>query len=180
MPSRPIFSRRAAIAVVAVAACVSALPGTAAPAAPSSTQTCPIMFVGQDPDTVSMSGPATLWPPNHRFAGYSLTSSETPGEKGDGLPHGVTISYSVTVTEGGSTTPATSSQASPPTGSTSGDFSVTIPFQLRADRAGKSGGRIYTINWSASFDGTPLHSCSSADTAHHPFVVTVPHDQGRN
>lgn len=177
MPSRPIFSRHAAIAVVAAAACVSAQPGTAAPAAPSSTQTCPIMLIGQDPDTVSMSGPATLWPPNHRFASYSLTSSETPGEQGDGLPHGVTISYSVTVTEGGNTTPATSSQASPPAGSASGDFSVTIPFQLRADRAGKSSGRTYTINWSASFDGGP-HTCSSTDSSHHPFVVTVPHDRG--
>jgi hypothetical protein len=177
MPS-PRFTRRLTISALAVAACVATLPGTAAPAAPTTTQACPIPVIGQDPDTVGLAGATSLWPPNHRFAGYSLTSSETAGEKGNNLPHGVTISYSVTVTENGATSAAKSSQASPPSGQTSGDFSVTIPFQLRAERLGKSSGRTYTINWSASFDGPLGHSCSSTDGTHQPFVVTVPHDQG--
>ena len=176
MPSRPHLSPRGAVIAGCIATAVVALPGMAAPTTPTTTQTCPIAVVGQDPDPVALSGATSLWPPNHQLVGYKLTASETAGESGDGLPHGVSISYSVSVTENGTTVAATPAQASPPSGNKSGDFSVTVPFQLRAERAGKSTGRTYTINWSASFDGG-VHTCSSTDGSRHPFVVTVPHDQ---
>lgn len=140
-------------------------------------QTCPVL--GNDPDSVTLTGPATLWPPNHRLVDYTLTAAETPQEAGDGLPHGVTISYVVTTADtiGGDGGPAHNPDATPPAGMASGDFSVSIPFQLRAERSARGSGRTYTINWTASFDGGP-HMCSSQDGSHHPFVVTVAHDNG--
>ena len=138
-------------------------------------QTCPLPILGADPDTVTLSGPATLWPPNHRLVGYTLTASETPGEKGDGLQHGVTISYSVGVSDGGATSPAQQTDAKPPTGAATGDFTVPVHFQLRAQRPGQSA-RTYTITWTASFDGG-VHTCSSNGSDQHPFTVTVPHDE---
>jgi hypothetical protein len=140
------------------------------------TQTCPVL--GFDPDSVTLTGPAALWPPNHRLVDYTLTAAETPQEAGDGLPHGVSISYMVTTADasGGDGGQAHNPDATPPAGTASGDFSVSIPFQLRAERSALGRGRTYTINWAASFDGG-LHMCSSQDGSHNPFVVTVAHDQ---
>ena len=149
----------------------SAVTGTQA-----QTQTCPIL--GNDPDSVTLTGPAVLWPPNHQLVDYTLTAAETAQEAGDGLPHGITISYVVTTADasGGDGGPAHNPDASPPAGMAAGDFSVSIPFQLRAERSGQGNGRVYTINWTASFDGGP-HMCSSQDGSHAPFVVTVAHNR---
>jgi hypothetical protein len=141
-------------------------------------QTCPVL--GQDPDSVTLTGPATLWPPNHQLVDYTLTASETPQEASDGLPHGVTISYMVTTSDAslGSGGPTHDPDVMPsPAGSAQGNFSVSIPFQLRAERAGDGSGRTYRIDWTASFDGGP-HMCSSTGPGESPFFVTVPHDQG--
>jgi hypothetical protein len=149
----------------------------------SQTQTCPFPG-GGDPDPVTLTGPATLWPPNHKLIGYTITASETPGEKGDGAPHGVTVSYNVTTFDppgGGDGGPIHNPDAQPPSGMAMGDFSVSLPFQLRAERSGPGTGRTYVIDWTASFDGAggvSTHMCSSMDGTHHAFQVTVPHDMG--
>lgn len=169
---------RASVAVASVLLTVAATSSGAAPTGSSPNkqqQTCPIPIVGADADTVTLTGPATLRPPNGRFVPYTLTAAETPGEQGDGLPHGITISYSVRIGQPGSpSAPATSTDAKPPSGMTNGDFSVPIHFKLRATRPG-TGSRTYTIAWTATFDGGP-HTCSSSDSGEHPFTVTVPHD----
>jgi hypothetical protein len=154
-----------------VVAMALGVPATAH-AADSQTQTCPIM--GADPDTVTLTGPPTLSPPNHMLANYGITSSETPIEMGDPLPHGVTISFTITTidTPGGSSSNSTDSV--PPSGNTSGDFSITAPFQLRAELPGSA--RTYQIDWAASFDGIngmSVHTCSSTDGIHQPFRVSV-------
>jgi hypothetical protein len=164
----------------AVAGALAAgLLGGAATASPggstSQQQTCPIL--GMDPDSVTLAGPPVLWPANHRLVAYTLTASETPQEASDGLPHGITISYTVTVLDDGSASgPANDPDAQPPTGTATGDFSVPIDFQLRAERAGDGSGRTYQVDWAATFDGGP-HMCSSTDPGQRPFFVTVPHDQ---
>lgn len=150
---------------------------TAQPGASTQQQTCPL--AGADPDTVTLTGPSVLWPANHRLVSYTLTAAETPQEAGDGLDHGVTISYAVTTSDGAAGTggPIHDPDAEPPTGTASGDFSVPVTFSLRAERAGDGAGRSYVISWAATFDGGP-HMCSSMDSGgHHAFVVTVPHDQ---
>lgn len=180
----PSRLRRTVLAlVVAIASAVTAGSGLASPGGHggsgggSQQQTCPLPVLGADPDTVTLSGPATLWPPNHAFVDYTLTASETAGEKGDGLPHGVSISYSVSMGSAGMpSAPAASSQANPPSGSAKGDFSVPVTFQLRAGRPGNGSAVTYVINWTASFDGGP-HTCASSGTGEHAFTVTVPHDR---
>lgn len=168
--------RRSARSVVAVAAGVAlcAVPPSAGAATSTrQQQTCPI--VGADPDTVTLTGPAVLTPADRRYVGYTLTAAETPSEKGDGLPHGITVSYSVK-TEDRATSATTG--AVPASGHAQGDFSVPVHFRLRADRNAGGTGRRYLISWTASFDGGP-HTCTSTDSGRSAFVVVVPHDQGR-
>jgi acyl-homoserine lactone acylase PvdQ len=139
------------------------------------TQTCPVAGnPSADPDPVTLVGSPVLSPPDHMLNSYSISSSETAGEKNDGLPHGVTISYSITTidTPGGSSTNSNDTQ--PPAGSASGDFTTAAPFQLRAELPGSA--RTYQVDWNASFDGSngiSVHTCSSTDGTHHPFTVTV-------
>jgi plastocyanin len=170
---RSAFSRWLGLGLTVCATLVTAPLASGASGAGLQQQACPLPVVGADPDTVTLAGPSTLWPPDKRFVSYTLTAAETAGEKGDGLPHGVTISYSIATQDKGV---GATAGASPASGNTQGDFSVPIRFRLQADRAGAGHGRTYTINWSASFDGGP-HTCSSSDTGRSPFVVVVPHDQ---
>lgn len=182
VPSR--FRRTVLLAVVSIASVITVGSGLASPATHGDSggaqqQTCPLPIVSADPDTVALSGPTTLWPPNGKYVSYTLTASETAGEAGDHLPHGVTISYSVNVGSAGApSAPAQSSQANSPTGMAKGDFSVPVHFQLRAGRPGYAGSTTYVINWTATFDGGP-HTCSSSASGEHAFTVTVPHDHGR-
>jgi hypothetical protein len=150
-----------------------AMPIVAHAAGNTQTVTCP-QPGGADPDPVTLNGPGVLSPPNDTFSRYGITSSETAGEAGDGLPHGVTISFTITVvdTPGGSL--SNSPDTVPPSGQSAGDFSTTAPFQLRAALPGSA--RTYQIDWSASFDGTngvSAHTCSSTDGTHQPFRVSV-------
>jgi hypothetical protein len=160
----------AAVAIIAFASSIS--PARAA-TSDTQSQTCPVVG-GLDPDSVTLTGPASL-SPNHMFAGYSITSSETPAEQGDGAPHGVTVSFSITTidTPGGSS--INSADATPSTGSASGDFATTALFQLRGELTGTA--RTYRIDWTASFDGPPVvppgHTCSSKDGTHHAFTISV-------
>jgi hypothetical protein len=160
------------LCAVVVAAAIGVPVKTAHAAGDTQTQTCPVL--GNDPDTVTLSGPATPSPPNHTFSSYAITSSETLSEMGDGLPHGVTISFTITTidTPGGSS--SNSPDTVPPSGASSGDFSTTASFQLRAELPGSA--RTYQIDWAASFDGSngvSVHTCSSTDGTHQPFRVSV-------
>jgi len=166
--------RRSILLCVAAATALTAGVGFAAPSGGGGDQqqACPLPVVGADPDTVTLSGPATLWPPNNKYVDYTLTASETAGEAGNHLDHAVSITYSVSPSGGGA------AQASPPTGTQTGDFSVPAHFQLRAARPGNGGAVTYVINWAATFDGGP-HTCSSSSAGEHAFTVTVPHDRRR-
>jgi hypothetical protein len=151
---------------------LAAWPAVHAAASDTQVVTCPIQ--GQDPDTVTLTGPASLSPPNHALNSYGISPSETPAEMNDGLPHGVTSAFTITTidTPGGSST--NNNDTVPSSGSLSGDFTVTAPFQLRAELPGTA--RTYQIDWSASFDGlngVSAHTCSSTDGTHHPFTVAV-------
>jgi hypothetical protein len=168
--------RRSLISVSTLAATAFALlvawPAGHAAAANTQVQTCPIQ--GNDPDTVTLTGPATLSPADNTLHTYGISPSETPSEANDMLPHGVTISFTITTidTPGGSSTNNTDTM--PSSGSASGDFTVTSFFQLRAALPGTA--RTYQIDWSASFDGVmgvSAHTCSSTDGTHRPFTVPV-------
>ena len=130
-----------------------------------------------DGDTISITGPTTLWPPNHKYVTETIKATDT-----DGAAESVADSDGVMLM-----TSATSNQ--PTTGMGSGhrldDAKVNSPsngsesasqtVQLRAERDGvdpAKAGRTYTITATATFDNNSLESCTAT------FTVHVPHDQG--
>lgn len=133
-----------------------------------------------DGDTVTLNGPLSLWPPNHKMVdepvtGHSdakgpLTLTLTPqydevALQGDGGPQH-DPDWNAT-TDDGSTFVAEEENAN----------DVTAGFQLRAERSGQGDGRTYTIDW--VFE-SPNGTCESGDDASttddDPFVINVPHD----
>jgi hypothetical protein len=102
--------------------------------------------------------PNVLWPPNHKMVpvavGYTVADDCVPAPVCD-------LSVSSNEGEGGGS------------GHTSPDWDVMGPHvvDLRAERAGKGGDRIYTI----TIDCTDKLGLSSRSNT----VVTVPHDQGK-
>lgn len=171
-------SKRTALGAAAILAAALSVPAFAdhGPTTKTSSGTqmqhCPGSVSGND-NTVALTGPEVLWPPNHQFVNESATAHD-----GGGGQATLTITPSVLDIGGGDGGP----QHDPdflftPSGPmASGTPDATVPFQLRAERSGKGDGRTYQIDWMASFsDGT---MCSSSDAGHTPFTVTVPHDMG--
>jgi hypothetical protein len=176
---RRTFSSLAFAVALGSAALIGAAPSHAA-ANTLAQATCKDAL-GQDPDTVTFTGPkSVLWPPNHQMVeGYAVTAAEQ-----EGGPNLVTLSEMITEVDSSSTIGAGGPQHEPDfTGSpqsVNGSGSATASgLSFRAERSGTGDGRTYRIDWMASFDnGT--HSCSSMDAGQTPFYVTVPHDQGNH
>lgn len=139
-----------------------------------------------DGDTVSLAGPDTLWPPNHKLVQQVATAtdgaSEAPADDTSN-DTSLTVMPSVLDAVGGDGNTAVDWEF--PDGMTaSGDPSAVLPFSVRAERSGRGEGRTYTFHWTATFDGG-AKSCSSntqdnEDPNDDPFTIFVPHDQGRN
>jgi hypothetical protein len=124
-----------------------------------------------DGGTVSLEGPQTLWPPNHKMVDQlAVAQSDDEGE-----------AVSLTLTpaledalggDGGEQhDPDWSGEL---TGA--GQGRAEVPFAVRAERSGKGTGRTYVIDWTATFGDD---TCSSADDGQAPFEIFVPHDQGQ-
>ena len=189
MPSRRVLAVSLALGAAALPLWADAAVSRAAtPTNQLEQQNCPV--AGQDPDTVTFFGPTeTMWPPNHKLNDFAVTASETPGEQNNTVK--LTVSITEIDTQNGAGNPHTpdwtlNGQSTVPMATATGNMTdtVTIPLQLRAERAGTGVGRTYRIDWMATFDNG-IHPCSSSDsgsstngTMHHAFVVTVPHDQG--
>jgi hypothetical protein len=110
--------------------------------------------------TVSVNGPSTLWPPNHKS-------------------HDYTVAYAGTTTSGDTlTTTASSSDANAGVSNTdpqaatveSDGDSASTTTGLRSERAGASTGRTYTIAYSV--DNSSGNVCTGS------FTFTAPHDRG--
>jgi hypothetical protein len=128
-----------------------------------------------DPDSVSLFGPLTLWPPNHQLVPHAVTASET--NEGTDHSNHVTLKLMPEVKDESAGTGDVVTD--PPSGMASGTGDATVNIALRAERSGPGDGRTYVIHWMAVFDNG-FHPCSSEDgqNGHHPFRVVVPHDQG--
>jgi hypothetical protein len=168
-------SNRTALGAVAIVAAALAVPAFAdhGPTTKTSTGTQLQHCQGLNDNTVALTGPEVLWPPNHQFVNESATAHD--GGNGQAT---LTITPSVLDIAGGDGgaqhDPDFQFGANGPMATGTPD--ATVPFQLRAERSGKGDGRTYQIDWMASFsDGT---MCSSSDDGHAPFTVTVPHDMG--
>jgi hypothetical protein len=130
------------------------------------TRTC-----GTDGDKVTLDGPDTLWPPNHKMIDESVTA--TDGQSGEMVS--VTVTPQVLDVAGGDGGPQHDPDYTPGDLTNSGKGSATVDFQVRAERSGKGEGRTYQIDWTATFDDGDK-TCSSSDSGQSPFVISVPHD----
>jgi hypothetical protein len=130
------------------------------------TATC-----GTDGDKVALTGPATLWPPNHKFVDESVTATDGQGtEKAT-----VTVTINPLDVSGGDGGAQHDPDWTPGTLHAEGTPSATVPFQLRSERSGKGDGRTYEVRWNATFDGGNK-MCNWNDSGQSAFIVYVPHD----
>ena len=169
-------------AAAAVAAMGIAAPGVAGPGDNqnkyedgSASRAC------GDGDTVTLTGPLKLWPPNHKFVDETVVATEGADvDPADDVL--LTIRPRVDDIAGGDG----GAQHDPDTNASedgtivgSGTGSATAAIALRAERSGKGEGRDYVLNWVATFDNGSK-TCSSdeasSDPQKQPFVISVPHD----
>jgi hypothetical protein len=97
--------------------------------------------------------PNVLWPPNHKMVGVVITATT----KDDCDPNPVCKIQSVKSSE-------------PDVGEPDWSITAELALDLRAERAGNGGGRLYTIGVACT--DTSAHHASGN------VIVTVPHDQG--
>jgi hypothetical protein len=167
-----VSSIRTAVAVVAVTSAALAVPALAdKPGDDDTTKTSNTTTTRdcEDGDTVFLTGPDTLWPPNHKMV------SQLAVAQGGEMMTSLTLTPEVTDAMGGDG----GTQHDPDVSSNlagSGTDRAEVPFSVRAERSGKGLGRTYTFHWTAQFDDK---MCSSADDGQSPFTIFVPHDQGQ-
>lgn len=125
-----------------------------------------------DGDTVYLTGPDTLFPPNHKMV-QQLAVADSGG---DGMMTALTLTPTITDATGGDGGPQHDPDVSSDLAGTGAD-TAEVPFAVRAERSGRGDGRTYTFTWNAMFDGK---TCTSQDEGQTPFTIFVPHDQGRN
>ena len=130
----------------------------------------------KDGDTISITGPTVLWPPNHKYVTETITASDVDGaSEAASDPDGVTLMTIASSNQpelgmgsGHTLNDAVAEEAK------NGPETATQEVKLRAERDGvdpTKAGRTYTMNVTATFDNNPMESC------HATFTVHVPHDQ---
>jgi hypothetical protein len=130
-----------------------------------------------DGDTISITGPTTLWPPNHKYVTETITATDTDGglesvADSDGVNLMTVASSNQPEFGMGSGNTANDTLVAQ---ANNGSESATQVVSLRAERDGvdpTKAGRTYTINATATFDNNMMEVC------HATFTVHVPHDQG--
>jgi hypothetical protein len=173
----------AAVAGVSLLGAVAvALPGTAGGnkyASDTVTQTCK-NSTGGDAGTITLVGPLKLWPPNHKFVDEPVTVTDATG---DAVVIKISPSFDESALGGdGGAQHDPDWQLAGSDGTTpieaSGTGTATAAMQLRAERSGQGDGRLYTINWTATFDNgaTTCDSAASTTDAYMPYTIEVPHD----
>ena len=123
-----------------------------------------VIRIDRTAPTVSCTAkPGKLWPPNHKLVPVTVTVKVQDGASG---PSGFTL-VSVKSNEPDDA-PGNGD------GSTTGDIrgfdlgTADTAGQLRAERAGKGGGRVYTLTYAARDAAGNERTCTT--------TVTVPHD----
>jgi hypothetical protein len=111
-------------------------------------------------------GPSTMWPPNHAYRPLTVTAKAAFGFMPVGL-HSAGVSDEA---ETGNGSGNTTDDVAPASDHDFGWGAAVTGHQLRAERAGKGDGRVYTITATASF---PTGPCSAT------FTAKVPHDRGK-
>lgn len=184
-------SKRTALGAAAIA-----VAGLAVPALASNNGTTKDSYGSQikvctgpgGDNTVALTGPEVLFPPNHKFVDESATATNADSDLGDATLSLTPSTQDIAGGDGGATHDPDYLPGA--NGFSNMGNPAVVPFQLRAERSGKGDGRTYVINWSAQFndgttcgsmpmplpDGTP--GVLSPAQQLPPFTITVPHDQG--
>lgn len=170
---------RTRVAVGAVAALTAA--GLAVPAVadkPGDTDTTKTSYAENarecDNGTVTLAGPQTLWPPNHKMVDQTATATADESDEQVSLQLLISLLDAV----GGDGSPQQGADMTYDPAPRTGTGTVEVPLAVRAERSGKGTGRTYTIDWQATFgDETCASPAFGGEQA--PFEIFVPHDQGR-
>ncbi|MGH2684695.1 MAG: hypothetical protein ACRDJP_04425 [Actinomycetota bacterium] len=118
--------------------------------------------------TVTITGPETLWPPNHKLVPVSITATDTDGDEVMLATEGA--HDQIVGGEEANGSGNTVDDVDPAMDSASGAGTATTEHGVRAERAGTvKDGRTYTLMYEAS-GGVD-------DTCEGSFSIFVPHDQ---
>ncbi|MDX6198375.1 MAG: hypothetical protein QOJ79_1526 [Actinomycetota bacterium] len=146
---------------------------------------CPQAVTGSDSGFTVTWSPTSVFPPNHKYVDGTLTYTAAPGHETDSLTLTIDAMTHNEYTDGeewvGSGNTLTDTQGVGNTDTGSG--SVSVPFQIRAERSGTGSGRTYTIGYTAKADpvapvGTGVSNDCSQDVATSTVEVFIPHDMG--
>ncbi len=159
---------RLKLATVALAGVlVIAAPGTAAPNKGQDTtaeQDC-------DGGKIVYTGPASMWPPNHKYRALTVEAiADDPEDEVTLATEGTHDEYVEGVEENGAGN--TADDVNPATDADSGTGSATTAHEVRSERSGRGDGRTYTITAQATF-GMGNDPCMAE------FTIEVPHDMGK-
>ncbi|MGO9450001.1 MAG: hypothetical protein ACLQDV_02975 [Candidatus Binataceae bacterium] len=130
-------------------------------------------------DGMIVLSPDTLWPPNHKLVTVDVAYIDNDN---DGDP----VSLTINSISSNQDSPDGTSECGPSSGpdwivgpspvTATDPTSASTTVQLRAERCGDEGSRIYTISVTCT-DGAPENATARAQTV--DVTVIVPHDQGR-
>ena len=126
------------------------------------------------PDISVIVSPDTLWPPNHKMV--DIVATMTASDICDAAPNVVLTSVTCNEPDDAKGKPWDIQDSTSGDGSTVSDIqgadigTMDYEFQLRAERAGKGDGRIYTITYTVTD--------ASGNSANASATVVVPHDMG--
>lgn len=178
-------NKRLALGAAAIAAIGITIPVLADPGRPQggSDHTFCYDASGNQMHGVVTWSPTTIWPPNHKFQTITVGYNDTDGTGNETLTVSAPAATHNQMTNGvedvgAGNTPVDFVPGAPGTASDPGT-AYTFP-QVRSERSGKDGDRIYTITVNCSHTseadlGNPYEVAGQDGTA--TITVTVPHDQ---
>lgn len=178
------ISKRTAVVAALVAGAAAAIPALAAPGSPQggSGQTQCVDSSGNTMDGTVTWSPTTIWPPNHKFQTITVNYTDNDGD-GDNISVSAPAATHNQMTNGvedvgAGNTPVDFVPGA--TGTATDPGTATTSPQVRSERSGKDGARVYSITVTCSDSNAPDPSnpneaMGQMGTA--TITVTVPHDQ---
>ena len=126
--------------------------------------------------------PTTLWPPNHNMTTINISYLDNDGDSDATMVSVMSITDNQTtggVEDVGAGNPSLADSFNPMSGTPGQDGSTaaTTTAQVRSERSGPDGDRVYTITVGCT-DSGEMAMQGESNTA--TLKVTVPHDQGNN
>jgi hypothetical protein len=146
--------------------------GNSNPKAQDGTDTRTCESADSGTNTITYTGPVTMWPPNHKMRDFNIVATDSDG---DNVTLLTVISSSQPLNGTGDGNTDEDFNVDHTTGDAAmGAGSAENNGQVRGERSGNDkAGRTYTLDATATFD-------NGQTTCTETFKVTVPHDQGNH